>query len=71
MPGVRSEGEVAAKLERLATRREHQQHVSARLADEIREAVAEAQEVMTVAEIARRLGIDRSTLYRVYLDNAA
>lgn len=67
MPGVRSEAEAAEKLERLATRREHQQHVSARLANEIREAVVEAQDVMTMAEIARRLGIDRSTLYRVYL----
>lgn len=67
MPDTRSEAEVAAKLARLANRREHQQFVSQRLADEIRVAVAEAQDVMTVAEIARRLGIDRSTLYRVYL----
>jgi DNA invertase Pin-like site-specific DNA recombinase len=67
MPGARSEEQIAAKLDRLATRREHQQHVSKTLADEIRDAVAEAQDVMTVAEIARRLGIDRSTLYRVYL----
>lgn len=70
MPGARSEAEIVDKLERLATRREHQQHVSQNLAAEIRTAVAEAQDVLTVAEIARRLGIDRSTLYRVYLDAA-
>lgn len=66
MPGERSE--VAQRLAGLARRRATQKRQSDELATEIKATVAEAQHVMPVAEIARHLGLDRSTLYRTYIN---
>lgn len=57
-----------AKLEELARRRVEHQAAGQALAEEVRAAARAAQEVMPTSEIARRLEIDRSTLYRIYLD---
>jgi hypothetical protein len=58
---------VMARLAGLREQR-HTQLVNAEeLADRIRSAVADAQAVgIPMAEVARTLDIDRSTLYRVY-----
>lgn len=70
MPDARSDKTVAAledELDELALRREWQQESTDRLAADIRNLVTRAQGNMSMSEVARRLGIDRSTLYRVYL----
>lgn len=59
--------DIATRLSALAGRRVEKQEDDKALADEIRAAVKDAQKVMPMTEIATRLGIDRSTIYRVYL----
>lgn len=73
MPDTHSDKAVAAleeELDELALRREWQQDSTERLAGDIRDMVSRAQGHMSMSEVARRLGIDRSTLYRVYLNGA-
>lgn len=66
MPDGLSKVDAALLLDTLARRREQQEEGREELASEIRSAVRKCQHVMATAEIARHLGIDRSTLYRVY-----
>jgi DNA invertase Pin-like site-specific DNA recombinase len=61
--------ELEAHLERLGACRRELHWVSDRLADAIRVAVADSLDVLPITEIARKLGVDRSTLYRVYMDS--
>lgn len=60
------------RLAGLRAQREAQRLSAEELADRTRRAVIDAQAAdVPVAEIARQLGIDRSTLYRVYLEAEA
>ncbi len=61
--------DIAGRLSALAERRVERKEDDKALADDIRAAVKDAQKVMPMTEIADRLGIDRSTIYRVYLSN--
>lgn len=58
------------ELDELALRRQHELASRDELKSDICALVARAQEHMSIAEIARRLELDRSTLYRVYLNGA-
>lgn len=73
MPDGRSKAELVERLEELARRRQRQMGEADQLAADIRLTVREAQVAgVPTAEIARRLALDRSTLYRTYLgDNDA
>ena len=69
VPGARSDFDVIAdELDELALRRRHHLNDFEDIKRQIRNAVDRAQGHMSVAEIARRLELDRSTLYRVYLN---
>jgi len=62
---------VRDQLTDVAERRQQLDSSKEALSDEIRQLVRDARAVgIPVAEVARRLGIDRSTLYRVYSDAA-
>jgi DNA invertase Pin-like site-specific DNA recombinase len=73
MPVIPSERaqEVRDQLLGAAERRRQLSSSSEALSDEIRQLVRDARAVsIPVAEVARLLEIDRSTLYRVYSDAA-
>jgi transcriptional regulator of acetoin/glycerol metabolism len=70
MPGERSEADrVRLRLRELGQQRVQHAAAGEELADEIKKTVREAQSSsVPLAEVARLLGLDRSTLYRTYLD---
>lgn len=68
MPVALSKPEAERRLKLLRRQRDRQKATMGDLATDIRNTVRAAQDVMPAAEIARLLGIDRSTLYRTYLD---
>lgn len=57
---------IRAKLDDLGLRREARDAGDRKLAEEIREAVAEAKGLIPATEQADRLRIHRTTFYRVY-----
>lgn len=62
-------GEVRRRLSSLGKRRKKQATVEQALADDIREALAAARLAkVPMEEAATRLGLNRTTLYQVYLD---
>lgn len=64
-------GEVRQRLSKLGKRRKKQAAAERELADDIREAVAAARLAkVPMGEAATRLGLNRTTLYQVYLDDA-
>ena len=70
MPDARSELE--ARLRTLAQSRARATAHQKALAADIRRTVAEAQQAgISMSQVARLLELDRSTLYRTYLNGAA
>lgn len=64
-------GEVRRRLTSLGKRRKKQDAASETLKDDIKEAVAAARLAgIPMEEAAQRLGLNRTTIYQVYLDTA-
>lgn len=71
MKVARTDTEATARLKYLGDRRLERLAEEESMANEIKEAVATAQYFnVPMTEIARLLKIDRSTLYRTYVDAA-
>lgn len=68
MPVALSNTEARRRLAALAKQRQRQDEGARALAEDIKEAVRSAQRVLSTSEIARLLQMDRSTLYRTYLN---
>ena len=64
---ISAEGKAIMRLVALGARREQLQAEQEQLADDIRQALVETEEHVNRAYAAELLGIERSTLYRVYL----
>jgi DNA invertase Pin-like site-specific DNA recombinase len=62
----RPDEDIRNKLDRLGKERAALNERDIELSDEIRETLAAAEGIVPKAECARRLGLHRTTLYRVY-----
>lgn len=64
-------GEVRRRLSALGNRRKKREAAGEKLAEEIKEALEAVRLVggITMDEAADRLGLNRTTLYQVYLDD--
>lgn len=65
-----SEAEILRELDALGERRKRHDEAEEKLAKDTKKALKKAYGVVSVAEAARRCGIHRTTVYRVYSPHA-